>query len=158
MGILNINKNKIKSIATNRKALYEYEILDKLEAGIVLVGTEVKSARDGKVILKGGHIIIKDGDAWLEGCHIAEYSMAFRDNHNPLRSRKLLLHKREIRNLQQKVKEKGLTIVPLSMYFSNGKVKVEIALSRGKKLWDKRADIAEKDSKRRTEQALSQKY
>ena len=153
-----MSKDKIRNVATNRKAFYEYEILEKLEAGLVMVGTEVKSARDGKVTLKGSHIMIKDGEAWLEGCHIQEYSMAFRDNHNPLRSRKLLLHKKEIRNLQQKVKEKGLTIVPLSMYFSHGKVKVEIALSRGKKLWDKRADIAEKDSKRRTEQDLSQKY
>lgn len=150
--------SKIRNVAKNRKAYFEYTIIDKLEAGISLIGTEVKSARDGKVNLKGSHVVIKNGEAFLEGCHIAEYSMASRDNHEPLRSRKLLLHKREIRNLEQKVKEKGLTIIPLSMYFSQGKIKVEIALSKGKKLWDKRADIAEKDSKRRTEQALSEKY
>lgn len=153
-----MQNTKVKNIAQNRKAFYEYEIIDKFEAGIVLMGTEVKSAREGKVNLKGSHISVNNGEAWLEGCHISEYSMATRDNHEPTRKRKLLLHKKEIRVLEQKVKEKGLTIIPLSMYFSHGKIKVEIALAKGKKLWDKRADIAEKDSKRRTEQALSEKY
>lgn len=150
--------NKIKVITTNRKAFYEYTVLDKLEAGLVLQGTEVKSARDNKVDLKGGYVSIADGEAFLKDCHIAEYEMGSYNNHEPLRSRKLLLHKREIRKLAADVKEKGLTIVPLSMYFSNGKIKLEIGLARGKKLHDKRESLKEKDAQRNLAQISKEQW
>lgn len=150
--------NKTKTITTNKKAFYEYTVLYKLEAGLVLQGTEVKSARDNKVNLKGGYVSIVDGEAFLRDCHIAEYEMGSYNNHEPLRSRKLLLHKREIRKLAADVKEKGLTIVPLSMYFSNGKIKLEIGLARGKKLHDKRESLKEKDAQRNLAQISKEQW
>jgi len=150
--------NKIKNIASNRKAYFEYSIIEKLEAGISLTGTEVKSARDGKVNLKGSFVNIVNGEAFLQSCHIAEYERGSFSNHEPLRSRKLLLHKREINKLAAEIKEKGFTIVPLSMYFSRGKVKVEIGLAKGKKLWDKRESLKAKDDELRTKRAMSEKW
>lgn len=146
-----------KIIANNRKATHDYEILDKLEAGIVLTGTEIKSIRAGRINLKNSYVDIKDGEAYLEACHISEYETGSYNNHDPLRSRKLLLHKREINYLFGKIKEKGLTVVPLSLYIVRGRAKVEIALARGKKKWDKREDIAKKDAERRMQQAISPK-
>lgn len=143
---------KIKTITNNRKANFEYTILDKFEAGLVLQGTEVKSARANKVNLKGSYISIVDGEAFLIDCHIAEYENGTYNNHESSRTRKLLLHKREIRKLAAEVKEKGLTIVPLSMYFLNGKVKIEIGLAKGKKLHDKRESLKKKDDERRISQ------
>ncbi len=125
-------------IARNKKAYYNFEILEDLEAGLVLRGTEVKSLRERRVNLKESYARIKGGEVWLEGCHISPYSHGNISNHDPIRPRKLLLHKREIRRLLAKVMEKGWTLVPLSLYFSKGKVKVRIALARGKQSHDKR--------------------
>lgn len=150
--------DKIKNVAKNRKAYFEYSIIEKLEAGISLTGTEVKSIRDGKVNLKGSYVSIVDGEAFLQSCHIAEYEGGAFSNHEPLRSRKLLLHKREINKLAVEIKEKGFTIIPLSMYFSRGKVKVEIGLAKGKKLWDKRESLKAKDDELRTKRAMSNKW
>lgn len=135
----------IKVVATNRKARHEFHISNELEAGIVLVGTEVKSIREGRANLKDAYAEIKNGEVFLRQMHITPYSHAFYDNHDPLRSRKLLLHDYEIKRLIGKVKERGFTIVPLKLYFKNGKVKVQIGLAKGKKLYDKRETIKKKD-------------
>ena len=148
----------MSNITTNKKAYFEYIIIDKLEAGISLTGTEVKSVRNGKVNLKGSFVNIIDGEAFLNNCHIAECDNGSFNNHEPMRTRKLLLHKREINKLSAQIKEKGLTIVPLSMYFSNGKIKVEIALAKGKKLWDKRESLKTKDAELKTKRAMLIKY
>jgi SsrA-binding protein len=137
-----------KLIASNRKARHDYEILDKYEAGIVLTGTEVKSLRAGRASLVDGYATIKDGEVWLEGIHIAEYAEGTWTNHAPRRIRKLLLNRMEINRLIGKIKEGGLTLVPLQMYFSDGRAKVEIALARGKKAYDKRQDLAKRDANR----------
>lgn len=125
-------------IARNKKAYHDYEILEEYEAGLVLQGTEVKSLRERGVNLKEAYARIRDGEVWLEGCHISPYSHGNISNHEPLRPRKLLLHKREIHRLLGKVVEKGWTLVPLSLYFSSGKVKVKLALARGRQTHDKR--------------------
>ncbi|MEE8585411.1 MAG: SsrA-binding protein SmpB [Acidobacteriota bacterium] len=125
-------------IAKNKRAFHEFEILDRYEAGLVLQGTEVKSLREGKVNLKESFARVKNGEVWLEGCHISPYTHGNIHNHDPIRPRKLLLHRREIRQLIGKVEQKGLTLVPLSLYFSKGKAKLELAVARGKKLHDKR--------------------
>lgn len=138
----------IKIIANNKKARHDYEISGELEAGIVLVGTEVKSIRQGKVNLKDAYADIKNGEVFLKQMHITPYKNAYYDNHDPLRSRKLLLHNREIKKLIGKVAERGFTIVPLKVYFKNGKIKVQIALARGKKLYDKRDTIKKRDIQR----------
>jgi len=127
-----------KLIASNRKAYHDYFVLQKLEAGIALTGTEVKSLRDGKANLKDSYVNFQHGEAYLFGAHISPYSHGNRENHDPERPRKLLLHRREIDKLLGQVVEKGLTIVPLRLYFKKGKVKTEIAVVRGKKLFDKR--------------------
>jgi SsrA-binding protein len=127
-----------KLIASNRKAYHDYFVLQKLEAGIALTGTEVKSLRDGKANLKDSYVNFQHGEAYLFGAHISAYSHGNRENHDPERPRKLLLHRREIDKLLGQVVEKGLTIVPLRLYFKKGKVKTEIAVVRGKKLFDKR--------------------
>lgn len=127
-----------KLIASNRKAFHDYFILQKVEAGIALTGTEVKSLREGRVNLKDSYIGFDHGEAFLVGTHISPYSHGNRENHDPERKRKLLLHRREIDRLFGQVVEKGLTIVPLRLYFKGGKVKAEIAVVRGKKLYDKR--------------------
>jgi SsrA-binding protein len=127
-----------KPIASNRKAYHDYFVLQKIEAGIALTGTEVKSLREGRVNLKDSYVDVQRGEAYLVGAHISPYSHGNRENHDPERKRKLLLHRREIDRLQGQIVEKGLTIVPLRLYFKGGRVKAEIAVVRGKKLFDKR--------------------
>ena len=138
----------IKIIVRNRKAHFEYSIIQSFEAGIVLLGTEVKSLRAGKCNLTDGFVEIVNNEAWLKSAHISEYSQGNINNHDPFRDRKLLLNAVEIKKLNQKVKEKGYTIIPLALYFKNGKVKVEIALAKGKKLYDKRESIAKREMER----------
>lgn len=145
----------MKIVSNNKKAYHDYFIQDAYEAGIELKGTEIKSVRNGNVNLKDSFIRIKDNEAFLENMHISPYEQGNRFNHDPLRTRKLLLHRKEILKLTNKLKEGGLTIVPTKLYFNKGsKVKVEIALAKGKKLYDKRQDLKEKDAKRDIEKAL----
>lgn len=140
-----------KLIANNKKAYHDYFIEDKYEAGIALAGTEVKSLRMGKCSVKESFIRIEHGEVWIYGMHISPYEKGNIFNKDPLRVRKLLLHDYEIRKIEQKIKEKGFTLVPLQVYFKNSLVKVEIGLARGKKLYDKRDDIAKKDQRREAE-------
>jgi SsrA-binding protein len=144
----------VADIASNRQASYRYNLLDRWECGMVLTGTEVKSLREGKAQLKDGYAAIQNGEVWLHNVHIPPYGPATRENHEPERPRKLLMHRREIERLIGKTKEKGLTLVPTRLYFKNGRVKVELALARGKELRDKRRDIADRESKRRIERTL----
>jgi SsrA-binding protein len=144
-----------KMIAQNKKARHDYHIEDTYEAGLVLTGTEVKSLRAGRASLIDGYAVIKDGEAWLQNVHIPEYTEGTWTNHEPRRPRKLLLHRQEILRLIGKTKESGLTLVPLALYFSDGRAKVEIALARGKKMHDKRQALAERQAKREAERALS---
>src|SRR5919107_421358 len=141
-------------VATNRSASYRYNLLDKWEAGLVLTGTEVKSLRDGKAQIKDGYAAVRDGEVWLHNVHIPPYAPASRENHEPERSRKLLLHRREIQRLVGRPREKGLTIVPPRLYFSGGRAKVEIALAKGKDVGDKRQSIKEREMKREMERAI----
>jgi len=141
-------------IATNRQASYRYHLMDKWEAGLVLTGTEVKSLRGGKAQLKDGYATVTNGEVWLHNVHIPPYGPATRDNHEPERPRKLLMHKREIDRLIGKTREKGLTLVPTRLYFSNGRAKAEIALARGKDVGDKRQSIKEREMKREMERAV----
>jgi SsrA-binding protein len=141
-------------VATNRRARYRYHLLEKWEAGLALTGTEVKALRDGKAQIKDGYATVRDGEVWLHNVHIPPYGPAARDNHEPERSRKLLLHRREIERLVGKTREKGLTLVPTRLYFSNGRAKVEIALARGKDVGDKRQTIKEREMKREMDRAL----
>jgi SsrA-binding protein len=143
-----------KVIVSNRKARHDYSILDTFEAGLVLVGTEVKSLRAGKASLQEAFATVDDGEVWLRNVHIPEYTQGTWTNHMPKRNRKLLLHRREIEKLLSKTNESGLSIVPLSMYFKDGKVKVEIALAKGKKSYDKRQDIAKRDAGREVSRAM----
>jgi SsrA-binding protein len=143
-----------KNITVNRKARHEYSILQTFEAGIVLQGTEVKSLRQGKANLVDSYASLKNGEVWLIGAHISEYTQGNINNHIPTRDRKLLLNKSEIRRLIGKVKEKGLTLIPLRLYFKDGKVKVELALAKGKKVYDKRESIAKKDLQREQERRV----
>jgi SsrA-binding protein len=143
-----------KLIAENRRARHDYHLLDRIEAGIVLTGTEVKSLRDGRVTLAQSYADIRDGEAWLNGVEIATYDHGNRANHEPVRPRKLLLHRRQIDSLYGQVREKGLTVVPTRLYFKDGKVKVELAVARGKEHRDKRRDVADRDAKRQMERAL----
>ncbi len=138
----------IKTVITNRKARFEYEILDKVEAGIVLQGTEVKSVREGHVSLQESYALAQNGELWLEGCTIQPYTHGNINNHEPTRPRKLLLHKKELKRLVQRVAEKGLTLVPLALYFKGAKLKVEIGVARGKKLHDKRDTIKKRETER----------
>jgi SsrA-binding protein len=144
----------IKVIAVNRQAYHDYFVERTIEAGISLVGTEVKSIRDGRVNLRGSYAIARNGELWLENAHIAVYEHGNRYNHDPMRNRKLLLHRREIEQLQAKVATKGLTLIPLKLYLKGGRVKVELGLCRGKKLYDKREAIAERDVKREIERVI----
>lgn len=143
-----------KPIAENRKARHEYELLERFEAGIVLTGTEVKSLRDGRATLTQAYADVRDGEAWLQGAEIATYDQGNRANHEPTRARKLLLHRREIDRLYGQVREKGLTLVPTRLYFKDGRVKVELALARGKNTVDKRRALADRDAKRQIERAF----
>ena len=143
-----------KLIVDNRRARHDYHLLDKVEAGLVLTGTEVKSLRTGKATLQQAFAEVRDGEAWLHGLHIPEYVQGNRSNHDPDRPRKLLLHRREIDRMYGQVREKGYTVVPTRLYFKEGRVKVEVALARGKEVRDKRRDVAERDARREMERAM----
>ncbi len=145
---------RIKIVADNRKASFLYEIIEKYEAGISLYGPEIKSIKSGKVNLSDGYVVIKNGEALLLNVHISPYEKASRENKDPLRTRVLLLHKHEILKLLGKIKEKNLTIIPLKIYLKTGRAKVEIALVKGKKIYDKRASLKEKENKRELERAV----
>ena len=146
-----------KLIAENRRARRDYELIERVEAGVVLTGTEVKSARDGLVQIGQAYADIRNGEAWLVGASISEYAQAGPLGHQPYRERKLLLHRGEIDSLYGKVREKGLTLVPTRMYFKDGRVKVEIALARGRERADKRRAVAERDAQRDIERALKRR-
>lgn len=143
-----------KNITVNRKARYDYTIIQTYEAGISLLGTEVKALRQGKANLVDCYATLREGEVWLVGAHIGVYDHGNMNNHDPLRDRRLLLHKAEIKKLTRSVIEKGSTIIPLRLYFTNGKVKVEIATAKGKKSYDKRDDIAKKDAKRELDRQM----
>ena len=141
-------------VATNRAAGHRYQFLEKLEAGLVLTGTEVKSLREGKAQIKDGYATLRGTEVWLHNVHIPPYGPATRENHEPERPRKLLMHRREIERVVGKTREKGLTLVPTRLYFKDGRAKVEIALAKGKDVRDKRRDIADRDANRQIERAL----
>jgi SsrA-binding protein len=143
-----------KLIVDNRRARHDYHLTDKVEAGLVLSGTEVKSLRGGQATLQQAYAEVREGEAWLNGLHIPEYVEGNRANHDPDRPRKLLLHRREIERMHAQVREKGFTVVPTRVYFKDGRVKVELALARGKEVRDKRRDIAARDAKRQMEREL----
>jgi SsrA-binding protein len=143
-----------KLVAENRKARRDYHFVERFEAGLALTGSEVKSLREGRASLQQAYADVRDGEAWLIGAHIDTYDQAGMRNHEPDRDRKLLLHRREIDSLYGKVRERGLTLVPVRLYFKDGRAKVEIALARGKDVRDKRRDIAKRDADRQIERAL----
>ena len=143
-----------KTIAENRRARHDYQLLERVEAGLVLTGTEVKSLRDGRTTMAHAYADVREGEAWLNGLEISVYEQGNRANHEPVRPRKLLLHRREIDSLYGTVAQKGLTLVPTRLYFKNGRVKVEIAIARGKEGRDKRRDLADRDARRDMERAL----
>ena len=149
-----MDRKGTKQIAKNSKAFHDYVVEDRFEAGMVLAGTEVKSIRQGAVNLKDSFCQVKDGELWLHGLHISPYEKGNIFNKDPRRTRKLLMHRREILRLQSSVQRDGLTLVPLSLYFKDSKVKVELGLCKGKKLYDKRATAAERDSKRDIDRAM----
>lgn len=138
----------------NRKARYDYELLDKFEAGLVLTGTEIKSIRNGQANLKDSYAIIKNGEAYLLNMHISEYKQGNQFNHDEKRTRKLLLHKNEIKKINDKVSIKGLTLVPVKLYFKNGKAKIELAIARGKHTFDKKETIKQRDIEREVKKSL----
>jgi SsrA-binding protein len=144
----------IKIVARNRRARHDYELLEKVEAGLVLTGTEVKSLRNGKANLEDAYAEVNGGEAWLIGCDIPEYVQANRMNHVPKRPRKLLLHRREIGKLETKTNERGMTLVPLSIYFKKGIAKVELSVAKGRKTFDKREALKKQDAKREIDRAL----
>lgn len=146
-----MEKEPQKLVANNKKAYHDYFIEEKYEAGVVLCGTEVKSLRMGKCSIKEAFIRVENGEVWVYGMHISPYEKGNLFNRDPLRPKKLLMHRAEIRKLTGKLAEKGLTLVPLQVYFKNGRAKIEVGLARGKKLYDKRADIAKKDQRREHE-------
>jgi SsrA-binding protein len=146
-----------KLIAQNRKARYDYLIEETLEAGLMLAGTEVKSCRNGKVSLTDSYAVVRDGEAWLLQCHISPYSHGNRANHDPVRPRKLLLHKEEVERLGAKVAQEGRTLVPTRLYFKHGLAKAEIAVARGKKSHDKRQATAQRDAERHMRQELGRR-
>ena len=146
-----------RSLATNREAYHNYHILETHECGIALTGTEVKSIREGRCSLKDGYAQIRAGEAWLMNAHISPYSHGNRENHDPTRARKLLLHRSEIDKLAGKVQEKGLTIVPTKMYLKNGRIKVELAVAKGKKLYDKRETERRREDDRETRRAIKER-
>jgi SsrA-binding protein len=146
-----------KLIAENRRARHEYHLLERVEAGLVLAGSEVKSLRQGGAQLQRAFADIRDGELWLVGAHIAPYEQAGAENHDPDRDRKLLLHRRELDSLKGKVLERGFTLVPTKLYFKNGRAKVEVALAKGKDVRDRRREIAKRESDRQIERALRQR-
>ncbi|MFP5451575.1 MAG: SsrA-binding protein SmpB [Thermoleophilia bacterium] len=145
---------RFRDIAQNRRALHEYEILERYEAGIALQGTEVKGLRERGATIRDAYVQVRNGEAWLVGAHIADYINSGQTGHEVMRTRKLLLHRREIEKMARSVAEKGLAIVPLRMYFSHGRAKLEIGVGRGKSTYDKRRTIAERDAKRDAERAM----
>lgn len=148
---------RTKLIAQNRKARHDYLIEDTYEAGLMLIGTEVKSCRDGKVTLTDAYATVKDGEAWLLQAHIAPYSHGNRENHDPLRPRKLLLHRNEIEKLHAALTRDGRTLVPLRLYFKHGLAKAEIAIARGKRAYDKRQTVAKRDAQRQIQRELGRR-
>lgn len=152
-----MKENGTKLITSNRKARRDYHVLETFEAGLVLVGTEVKSLRAGKASLAEAYARIEGDEVFLVGAHIPEYSHGNRSNHDPTRSRKLLLHRREIERLRGKTQEKGLTLVPLRLYWRGGRAKVEIALGRGKREFDRRQDVAKREAQREMDRAISRR-
>jgi SsrA-binding protein len=153
----NDKSDEIKDICRNRRATHEYTILDRLECGLVLTGTEVKSLRDGMANLEDAFAKIEDNEVWLIGSDIPEYAMGNRMNHKPKRPRKLLLHRREIGRFAGKASQKGFTLVPLRLYFKNGRAKVELAVCKGKQSHDKREDLKKKDADREIKRAMAQR-
>ena len=147
----------VKVVTRNRKAAHEYELSDRLECGVVLVGTEVKSLRDGHCSLDGAYAKVEDGELWLIGCEIPEYAMGNRLNHKPKRDRKLLLHRREIAKFAGKAAERGYTLIPTRIYFKNGRAKVEVAVARGKQLYDKRHALKSAEAKREIDRAMKRR-
>jgi SsrA-binding protein len=143
-----------KVIAQNRRARHDYAVIEEFEAGVALVGTEVKSLRLGRASLSDAYATVDDGEVWLRGLHIPEYTQGSWTNHEPRRTRKLLLHRKEIERLIGKTREGGATLVPISLYFSDGKVKCELALARGKRTYDKRNDLAKRDAERDIQRAI----
>jgi SsrA-binding protein len=143
-----------KIIATNRRARHEYQVEDVVEAGLALTGTEVKSLRAGRATLTDGFALITDNEVWLHGVHIPQYTQGTWTNHDPRRIRKLLLHRQEIDRLASSTRERGLTLVPLSLYFRDGRVKIELGLARGKRTYDKRHDLAKRDAAREVDREL----
>lgn len=152
------NSSGQKIVASNRKARHQYHVQETFETGIVLQGTEVKSLRAGKANLKESYATFEGGELYLTGCHISPYSHGGYSNHDPIRPRKLLMHKKELDRLFSKVQQKGLTLVPLSIYFVRGKAKVKLALATGKKLFDKREDIKKRDIERELQKQQSEKW
>ena len=153
-----IDKSGTKQIADNRKARHDYFVLEQIECGIELVGTEVKSIRSGGVNLKDSWCSIDNGEMWVKGMHISPYEKGNIFNRDPIRVRKLLIHKKEINRLLGKVKQDGLTLIPLSIYFKGSIAKIQLGLCKGKKLYDKREDAAKKDAKRQIERAVKSRY
>lgn len=151
-----VRNDGIKVIATNRKALHDYFVVETVEAGIVLTGTEIKSVREGRVNLRDGYAVIRNGEVWLLNVHIAPYTHGNRENHEPRRERKLLLHRKEINRLLGKLNERGWTLVPLRMYLRKNIAKIELALVRGKRLHDKRETIARRDADRDLRRAMKE--
>jgi len=152
------NTSGIKIISKNKRATFDYHLLEKFEAGLVLTGTEIKSVRANQVSLRRSYVQQRNGELWLVEAHIAPYDHGNIQNHDPVRPRKLLLHRREINRIIDQMQQKSLTIVPTMMYLKSGRDKVEIALAQGKKRHDKRQDMAKKDDQRRVERALREKY
>ncbi len=152
-----MSKAAVKVIANNKKARHDYHIEDTIEAGIVLTGSEIKSVRAGQVNLRDSYATVRNGELWLLNAHISPYKQATHENHEPKRERKLLVHRREINRLTGKLYEKGLTLVPLRMYLRDSWAKVELGLARGKKMYDKRQTLREKDDRRRIDRALGRR-
>jgi SsrA-binding protein len=153
-----MKKDDVKILASNRKARHEYFIEDTVEAGIALKGTEVKSIRQGRINIKESYAIVENGEIFIYNMHISPYEQGNIYNVDPIRKRKLLLHKREIRKLDAQIMQKGYTLIPLTVYIKDGLVKIELALGKGKKLYDKREDIAKKDAMRKIERQMKEKY
>ncbi len=149
---------KIKIVYNNKRATFDYEILERFEAGLVLTGTEIKSVRDNKVSLQQSFVQARDDELWLLEANIAQFTHGNRENHEPKRPRKLLLHRREINRILTNLTQKGLTVVPTRLYLKGGRAKVEVALARGKRKFDKREDLARRDADRQVERALREKY
>jgi SsrA-binding protein len=144
-------------VATNRRAHHKFELVERMEAGIELLGTEVKSLRGGKAQMTDAYAVVEDGEVWLRNLHIPPYPPAAQQNHEPMRTRKLLLHRAEIERLESRTKESGLTLVPLQLYFSGSHVKVELAVARGKRSYDKRQDLAKRDAQREIARAIGRR-